>query len=359
MVNQLKKILDCSSSGVLFLTAKNTIEYANPSFYKMFGFNENQLTDTPIANLLHPDDLEKQLQESMRLLNSEIKTYQIEQRMLRADKSTIWVHESVQAIQDDDGDVSNQLMICTDITKYKGNEESLANFASVAAHDLKSPLASIQTFSDLFLRKAECSSKYTSYIESIKNICIDTQMIINDLLETAKSESSAHILEKEIFDINEFIRGIIPVYLVLSEKKGIVLTEYTAKEPYLIHANKKAIQRVIENLLTNAIKYTETTGSIIISTITTSKQVMLTIIDSGIGIPDDFKPNLFQKFARGNKKGTYGEPSTGLGLFIVKKLLDLHNASIEISSKENLGTTVVVNFKREFQPLDELASLSN
>ena len=349
MDKQLQLILDNSPSGIVFLSVKNTIQYSNIAFCGMFGYEKSEIEGINITTLYHPEDLEKQMPDLLRLKNLEIETYESDQRMYRADKSIIWVHQSAHVHRDDNGNVINGLVIYTDITKQKELEASLKNVVSIVAHDLRSPLACIESFSDLFLEHQHCDPKYIRYIDNIKNVSIHAQLLINDLVKVAQLESSSIYLEREIFDINDYLRHIIPIIKVVSEKKEILVIDNTPSEEYFINADKKNIRRVFENLLTNAVKYTNTKGSITISTIVNDNFVKLSITDTGIGIPEHIKPLLFEKFSNSNRRGTSGEQSIGLGLYIVKKILDLHNAMITIESEVSVGTRVDIEFERVFK----------
>ena len=346
MQKQYELILDKSPSAIVLMLNDTTLKYANPAFYSMFGFDESVLGKLKLVSLLHPEDLELQKPTIEKLKRKEVETFEIVQRMYKADNSIIWVHKSSNSICDENGEVTMELVIFTDITKQKEMEDTLKMVVSTVAHDLKNPLASIESFADLFLEHEHCDPSYIRYISNIKNASVHAQLIIHDLMENAILESAPVVYEKEVFNINLLLREMISICTVSSQKKQIAIIDNISEEECFIKANQMSIRRVFENLIANAIKFTKIGGEITITTEGFLDTVKVTIADNGVGIPDNLKPHIFDRFSKSYRHGTAGERSTGLGLYIVKKIIDIHSATISVDSEVDKGTSFDLVFEK-------------
>jgi two-component system sensor histidine kinase VicK len=124
----------------------------------------------------------------------------------------------------------------------------------------------------------------------------------------------------------------------VAKEKNIGICFDCPAEPVYAQINREKFVRVIENLVSNAVKFTKTGGEVSVSLKKESERVILQVSDNGIGIPEPLQRSIFQKFTKANRQGTQGEATTGLGLYIVKQIVDLHKGKIWLESKENQGT---------------------
>ena len=352
MQKQYELILDKSPSAIVLISKDTTLTYANPAFYTMFGYDESDLGELKLSTIVHPEDLTLQNQTTEKLHNKEIETFETIQRIYKADKSIIWVHKSANSICDENGEVTKEFIIFTNITKQKELEDTLKMVVSTVAHDLKNPLASIECFADLFLEHEHCDPSFIRYISNIKNASVHAQLMIHDLKVNSVLESTPVLYEKEVFNINLFLREMISICTVSSQKKHIAIIDNISHDECFIHANQMSIRRVFENLINNAIKFTKIGGEITITTEGFFDKVKITIADNGIGIPDNLKPHIFDRFSKSYRHGTVGERSTGLGLYIVKKIIDIHNATISVDSVVDKGTRFDMVFEKHPLPND-------
>jgi two-component system sensor histidine kinase VicK len=149
-------------------------------------------------------------------------------------------------------------------------------------------------------------------------------------------------LQKESIDLKTFIESQLPAFELYAKQKGVKLNIHLPTEDVYAHINQEKMIRVVENLLSNAIKFTGVGGEITIALKKESQKVQLQVSDTGIGIPEPIQKSVFNKFTKANRQGTGGEATTGLGLYIVKQIVDLHKGKVWLESKENQGTSFFV-----------------
>jgi len=127
-----------------------------------------------------------------------------------------------------------------------------------------------------------------------------------------------------------------------AQKKGISITYQSPEKPVYALIDRDKFRRVLENLLSNAVKFTNEDGQVTITLKEEKGKAVLLVHDNGIGIPAELVATVFNKFTKAGRAGTGGEPTTGLGLYIVKQIIDKHKGKVWVESKENAGTTVFV-----------------
>jgi two-component system sensor histidine kinase VicK len=210
----------------------------------------------------------------------------------------------------------------------------------VVAHDLRNPLAIIQSVT-MLMEDEDCSAEdYTENIDMIKGACDKAISIIHDLLETAQNEIHNHFdLEKT--NVDDFLSLIIDEWL--KNKKGQVNIIYqNAGKPLYANIHKEKMQRVMDNLIINAIKFSNPNGNIDVSLSHVNDDIFIKVRDYGIGIPDDMLPYIFDRFSKARRNGIRGEASVGLGLSIVHQIVKKHAGDIHVNSAPNEGTTFTI-----------------
>ena len=210
---------------------------------------------------------------------------------------------------------------------------------SMAAHDLRNPINAILGFSTLM---SEIES-YTEDIKTYSNYIYESahQMndLLNDLLNSAANDATDFVLNRNDFDLVSLIDNIIFSFQqqILSKQQSIVFDQSSSN--IFINADKQKIKEVLENLISNAIKYSEKGERIEVYTEKREKEIFIKVKDNGPGFNDSDLKNLFKRFQRLSAKPTGNEPSTGLGLYIVKKIIDQHDGIITVETEINKGST--------------------
>ena len=175
-------------------------------------------------------------------------------------------------------------------------------------------------------------------------------VLIGDLLEVAKLESEDFNLNLERTDICEQLRFQVEENRERAERKNHRLCLRVPDEPVYVQLNKERFHQICQNLISNAIKFTEEGGSIDVVLTRKDRHILLSIRDTGIGIPPDHLPLLFNKFTRASRLGTGGEASIGLGMNIIQNLVDLHGGKIWVESTVGVGTTFFIEIPYHPEP---------
>lgn len=222
--------------------------------------------------------------------------------------------------------------------------ENAASFKNqvlgMVAHDLRNPLAAVESTAMLMELDAQDSDTQEN-IEVIKASCVKARGIITDLLEAARNDNQSTIDTVEI-DLNYFMRKIIDSWKIHNEANTrLIFTSYP--EPLNVNINKEKFHRVMDNLISNAIKFSKDNERIEITLNRENGFATVWIRDYGIGIPKDMLPILFDRFTKSGRSGIRGEQSTGLGLSIVKQIIERHKGKIEVDSVENMGSTFKIS----------------
>lgn len=228
-----------------------------------------------------------------------------------------------------------------ELQKYIDYNLQLENFAYIASHDLKTPLRTIVSFSQLLKRTAQ--SKLTvneiDYLSFIINGTKEMSSLIDDLLDYSSVQRTS--LNKEVFELDAFIQNILNKNSVfLHEKKAQITLDLQALS---IKADKLKFQQLLQNLILNGVKFhkPEEISEILIKSELADNQVIISIKDNGIGIEKSYFDKIFLIFKRLNKKEEY--QGTGIGLAIAKKIVDLHDGKIWVDSELGKGTTFFVS----------------
>ncbi len=228
--------------------------------------------------------------------------------------------------------------ILKDMDRITALEKLRRELIANISHDLRTPLAIIQGYIDTLQIKDEVLSdkERSEYLQKISSSGERLSKLIGQLFEYSKLEANQITPEKEPFLISELANDIHRNYQLLARKKNIALQLEMAEKVPLVFADISLVERAIQNLMDNALKFTPEGGEVIVKITPLNKDVEITIKDSGPGITKENQLLVFERY-RQTKTGKEKE-GAGLGLAIVRKIMELHNASIKVLSKPNEGT---------------------
>ena len=223
-------------------------------------------------------------------------------------------------------------------------------FVGNVSHELKTPifnaLGYIETLMDGGL---EDEKILKDYLEKASANIERLETIVSDLLEVSKFESGQLRLEKEVFDVNELTLKVFYQYEIQAEENDVTLKIENEGIKTLVFADKKRILQVLENLISNAIKYGKEGGIVIIRYIDLDEQLLVEVSDNGPGIAEKDIPRLFEGFFRTDSERSRKKGGTGLGLSIVKHIVESHDQTINIHSQPNIETTFSFTLEKVVQ----------
>ncbi len=220
------------------------------------------------------------------------------------------------------------------------------NFISLMSHDLKTPVAKIAGIADILKLKFNNTPEQTELIDNVVNSTKELNNFINSILDLTKIESQNLTLRKESKDVNKIIEGIIEKLEFEAESKQMTI-ESELSPLYPIQIDTVLMNRVISNLIENAIKYAGKEKNVVIKTWDDAEWVYVEIKDNGVGVGPDDLAHIFDKFYRVKNDSTHSIKGSGLGLYLVKYFIELHNGVITATSQLGEGTSFIIKLKNE------------
>lgn len=215
------------------------------------------------------------------------------------------------------------------------------NFLLSVTHELKSPLASIKLYLQTILKRDLDKEKQQGFI---RNSLLDIERLddlVENMLMATKIENNSYSYPKESFNLSEAVQQVVERHQNILQKR-IVKSSVTSD--ILMTGDRFTILLVVSNLLENAVKYSAEGTEINIELFKRNNRIILKVNDQGVGIPDEEKPKIFDKFYRIGQEDTRKTKGTGLGLFIVKQVLDNHGATIKVRNNQPVGSEFEVTF---------------
>lgn len=227
--------------------------------------------------------------------------------------------------------------IARNIQELRDTDEFRKELISNVSHDLRTPIASIQGYAETLILKKDTidADQQNKYLQIIYSSCERLKKLVGELFEFSKLQTNQVKLNTELFPIGELVTDIANKYRIISQKKGISINTFIPTDLPLIEADLLLIDRVLQNLIDNAIKFCREGDFINIEILRENPgKVKISIADSGEGISQEELPLIFERYYKGKK---FNE-GTGLGLAIVKKIMDLHNTEILVKSQSGKGS---------------------
>lgn len=257
--------------------------------------------------------------------------------LLNSNGQFIPVSDSAAPIKDVSGKVVGCVVIFRDITRERQVDTAKSEFVSIASHQLRTPLSAIKWFLEL-ITNGVLTDEQKHYLDQVTLSNERMIRLVNELLNVSRIETGNLTLRRKIINLNQLIRDISDETLprILEKRQKIKLE---VKGKILLKSDQVLLRQVIENLITNANRYTAPKGIITIRTFKKDSAAIFEIKDNGYGIPENQKNKLFTKFFRADNIITKQTDGTGLGLYVAKSAIETLGGKIWFESKENVGST--------------------
>ena len=275
----------------------------------------------------------------------------------------------VDVLKDDEAD-KEEMLIRRELDKLS-KEELINKFIELSqakktqedfilniSHDLRSPLniilSILQCYKDEY-KDMDKGNQCLEHMESIKRNGYKILKLINNLIDTTKLEKKHYNIKRENLDIINLIEWNISSIDKYAKQKNIALVFDTNVEECIMAIDGEAIDRIIMNLISNAIKFSSPGSSIYINAWKSINQIIISIRDEGMGIPKDEQNAIFNRFIQSSKNKRHENSGSGIGLDLVKYLTKAHNGSIELKSEENVGSEFIIKLPIEILKYNEIS----
>ena len=334
------RLYDYAPTPYMLLSDKGMIDKPNKAALRLFGVVENQLIGKDIFTF-HPEESADQGAMLREKLWRHVPIDREEVQFMSADGSVRWILLSIFKFKNPGQPKHNALATLVDITEQKQLELAKTEFVSLASHQLRTPLAAMKWHSDLLLSGdiGGLEEKQHSYVEKMhrsNEVMID---LVNTLLSISRLEVGK--LEPEITETNavELAQSVIEEMTPQLEDKRIVFDHMLDNAFASIKSDPKLLRIVIQNLMSNAIKYTPEGGTVKLALQVVGGEKHIVVSDNGIGIPQEAQEKIFNKMYRTDNAKKVDTKGTGLGLYLVRSIIDLLGGTISFVSEEGKGTT--------------------
>lgn len=339
-----------------------SIKYVSEHFAQMLGYDTPEelmeASGGTIADLAHPDDLEQGIAQALEQY-SKADHYEITYRMKCKNGSWKYIEDRGHKIRKPDGVIEHWNLILDKnelvektiaLESEKKANQSKSDFLSRMSHDMRTPLNGIIGLMDICMKHPEDRTLVDSSRLKARVAADHLLSLINDTLELSKLESEEAKLAKEDFYLPELIHEVETIAQMRADEECITIRfmddPYSIPYPNLIGSSLH-VKQIFLNLITNSIKYNRKNGSVdcyLKEEKESEERVLVdvTIKDTGIGMSEDFLKNIFQPFVQADQGARSQYKGTGLGMAIVKELLERMGGTIQIDSVENQGTTIHV-----------------
>ena len=387
---KLSSAVKQSPSTAVITDIKGNIEYVNPNFTELTGYTSKEVIGKN-PRILKSGETSRQEYKRLWDTITSGKDWRGEFHNKRKDGSLYWEDASISPVKDSEGSIINFVKVAKDVTQRRKAEEKLkqyqehleelveertakleevlhnlekemgerkkaeslvreqnerlkeldrmkSEFLSTAAHELRTPLTSILGFSEILLKRKLDEERQSRFLKIINEESVSLSALINDLLDVSRIESGRGFKIKKA---PTYVRKIMleNVDLFKSQTDKHTFKVNLPSDLVKIELDKDKIDQVMENLLSNAVKFSPQGGKITVFLEQTEGKVKISVSDTGMGIPKKDLPHIFEKFYRADNASTQAIGGTGLGLGIVKYIIESHGGKISVESKLGKGST--------------------
>ena len=352
-------VINAIDDGVLAISKDGNIELINPSAQQIIGWDQGDalgLNWKSVLKLVTSDgkdveDLENPIAQS---LSKNQPTHNDKLFLLTSSEKRILVSIVSSPVGTEGEGV---IVVFRDITKEKAEEREQAEFISTASHEMRTPVASIEGYLGLALNPATAhiDEKARDFITKAHESAQHLGRLFQDLLDISKVEDGRMKNNPKIINVNEFLKDIFDGLATKADEKQL---NYIFMPDIIDEGKEKSLQpifyanidpdhfrEVVSNLIENAIKYTPS-GEVVVNITGDDKQISVSVKDSGIGIPAEDIPHLFQKFYRVDNSDTREIGGTGLGLYLSRRLAEAMSGNLRVESKYKEGSTFYLEIPR-------------
>lgn len=359
LADQSEVVINAIGDGVLAVDTQGVVQLINPAAQQLLGWSRQDALTLNYKSVLNlTDDTGKPIPESsdpiLQVLNTNQEVRSKDLSITTKSGKKILIAVVVSPVGQAG---SGAIVVFRDITKEKAEEREQAEFISTASHEMRTPVASIEGYLGLALNPntAQIDDKARDFITKAHESAQHLGRLFQDLLDVSKAEDGRLSNNPQVLDIVSFVGDVVEGLRPKATDKGLQLTykpapnddagERRLSPVYYVNLDKDHIREIVNNLTENAIKYT-LQGEVTVDVTGDDETVTVAIKDSGIGIPAEDLPHLFQKFYRVDNSDTREIGGTGLGLYLCRRLAEAMGGRVWAESEYQRGSTFYLQLPR-------------
>lgn len=325
-------VLRSMTEGVLAVDEQRQITLANLAVENLFSVTEPEILGKTVRLGIRNNEIADLVEEVLKSGHTIEREIDI---VVPIEKSFVALASPIRE--------GGAVCVLHDITELKKLEKYRSEFLANISHELKTPLTAVRNYVETLLSGAlEDQEHNREFLNKIDKHALNLSALIDDILELSSLEGKKEIGPNTRFDLSTVVNHAVETVAGKAKRKGIKLEK--GCEPCEILGLEDHILRAIMNLLDNAINYTPEGGKVKIACRMRNNQVEVEVSDTGIGIPEEHLPRIFERFYRVDKARSRDLGGTGLGLAIVKHVMNLHNGKVEVESQPGQGSRFTLIF---------------
>lgn len=328
---RLTSVLENMSDGVVATDRSLRVILMNDQARDMIGVAEEEAMGSNLQNLLEFDD---------DIVIPEDGTMPPKLIDLSTDEELFLVRAYFSPIQKHSGPITGLIVVLHDVTEQEQVEQDRREFVANVSHELRTPLTTMRSYLEVLAEGAYKDDELAPrFLETTQNETERMIRLVNDLLQLSKMDSKEYTMQKVKFDFIQFFNDIIERH-EMTKGETIQFRRKLMKRRVYVHADQDKMTQVIDNIITNAIKFSPEGGTITFRTMLRAKRLVIGIKDEGVGIPKSNLKKIFERFYRVDRARARNIGGTGLGLSIAKEVVSAHGGDIWAESEFGRGTTI-------------------
>ncbi|MFT5697661.1 MAG: two-component system phosphate regulon sensor histidine kinase PhoR [Desulforhopalus sp.] len=338
--SRLKTVFGCMAEAVLITDADGIVVLHNPAAIKNLEIQTDPFIGKHLSASIRDRTAVAMVEEVVKNSTAVIREFDpgsISRKYLRAYCSPVITEQ---------GAVVGSVTIFEDITTHKEIDQMKSDFVAMVAHELKSPLASVEQM--IYAVQVGCDHEQTSSCNSLHSRMTartkDLLRLIDNLLNLSKLESGNVVFNLEPVRGNDMVMDVLDISRPQAEAKNITLCYEPCDEDWWFKVDYDHMRTAFMNIVSNSIKYTPDSGHVTVKSSISSGLVNFSVEDSGIGISEEDLPHIFDRFYRVRGKATRNIIGSGLGLALVKEVVSAHQGYLDVESTVGVGTTFTLSF---------------
>ena len=342
-VNQ-QTILQSMDEGVMVVDSKHVIRFVNPALKTILAIATEPIGETVLSTL--KDDAFDEI------ISAVLRTGAAQEREISRNGGRPARHFAVNAmpLREARGN-PGVVMILRDVTRLRQLEDVRKEFVANVSHELRTPLSIFQGYTETLIDNPDLPPEDARpMLDIMRKHSRRLNALVEDLLILARLESRDDKLQLAPLEVGKFLRESVTDWSLRSAEKKIALTADIAPGVPVISADAFRLEQVMGNLIENAIKYTNSGGSVTVRATAADDGVEIRVEDTGLGIPAADVPRIFERFYRADKGRSREHGGTGLGLSIVKHIVLAHGGSVRAESEVGRGTSIVLRLPKKPAP---------
>jgi len=326
-----QRTFDNASVGVARLDRDGRWLHVNARLCEIVGWPREELIGRSAEEITHPEDLPATRAARAAFAGGEVESQHIEKRYLTKQGHPVWVDAFVSAEREIDGRVGCYVVMIQDIGARKRAERAKDEFFALVSHELRSPLHVLGGWLSV-LRQDAAPEVRARALASAERSAALLNRLIGDLLDASRIASGKLEIEHDVFDLQEVVQAAAAAFQPLAEARAIDLRLELPEQTPFVAGDAERVEQVIRNLVDNALKFTGPGGRVRVTLAHDDGHALLTVSDTGQGIAPELMPRIFERLTQGEGGPRGTERGLGLGLSIVRHLVELHGGRIEARS---------------------------